>query len=114
MRTARGRHCARRLVVAVCPALRRHQQRAAARLRTSAACASLVVVLSRSILIRPKHGDAHCTERLLGLTFRVSPQAFFQVNRRGAELLYDLVRQWSVDDITDPGALFLFSLHKSK
>jgi tRNA (uracil-5-)-methyltransferase len=37
-------------------------------------------------------GQAHYTELLCGLRFRVSPGAFFQVNTPGAEVLYSLVR----------------------
>ncbi|XP_043267393.1 tRNA (uracil-5-)-methyltransferase homolog A-like [Venturia canescens] len=33
-------------------------------------------------------GSEHIEESLLGMTFRVSPQAFFQVNTCGAEVLY--------------------------
>lgn len=33
-------------------------------------------------------GSEYIEETLLGMTFRVSPQAFFQVNTEGAELLY--------------------------
>lgn len=33
------------------------------------------------------HGDDHVVERLAGLTYRLSPSAFFQVNPAGAELL---------------------------
>ncbi|XP_063916014.1 tRNA (uracil-5-)-methyltransferase homolog A [Zophobas morio] len=33
-------------------------------------------------------GDTHICESLLGLKFKVSPQAFFQINTKGAEILY--------------------------
>lgn len=33
-------------------------------------------------------GDTHICETLLGLKFKVSPQAFFQINTKGAEILY--------------------------
>lgn len=33
-------------------------------------------------------GSEYIEESLLGMTFRVSPQAFFQVNTCGAEVLY--------------------------
>jgi len=36
-------------------------------------------------------GDAHITEQLLGLNFRISPDAFFQVNATAAEALYQKV-----------------------
>ncbi|XP_017778980.1 PREDICTED: tRNA (uracil-5-)-methyltransferase homolog A [Nicrophorus vespilloides] len=35
------------------------------------------------------HGDTHIHETLLGLKFRVSPEAFFQVNTEAAEVLYE-------------------------
>uniref|UniRef100_A0A8C5IM25 tRNA (uracil(54)-C(5))-methyltransferase n=1 Tax=Junco hyemalis TaxID=40217 RepID=A0A8C5IM25_JUNHY len=37
------------------------------------------------------HGAPHISEELLGLRFRISPDAFFQVNTAGAELLYQAV-----------------------
>lgn len=33
-------------------------------------------------------GESYIYETLLGMTFRISPQAFFQINTKGAELLY--------------------------
>eukprot|EP00128_Syssomonas_multiformis_P007275 Colp12_sorted_trinity150504_noHs@33883 len=39
-------------------------------------------------------GPEAMTETLLGLSFRVSPTAFFQVNCGAAEVLYSLVREW--------------------
>lgn len=33
-------------------------------------------------------GTTHITDRILGLTFRISPEAFFQVNTEAAEVLY--------------------------
>lgn len=39
------------------------------------------------------YGDTTIEEELLGLRFTVSPGAFFQVNTRGAETLYALVKQ---------------------
>lgn len=40
--------------------------------------------------IPPEHlwGETHIYETLLGLTFKISPEAFFQVNSKGAEVLY--------------------------
>lgn len=38
------------------------------------------------------YGSDVITEKLLGLTFRISPFSFFQTNSRGAEVLYDTVR----------------------
>ncbi|NXF10457.1 TRM2 methyltransferase, partial [Smithornis capensis] len=37
------------------------------------------------------HGEPHIFEELLGLKFRISPDAFFQVNIAGAEVLYQAV-----------------------
>ncbi|XP_009068142.1 PREDICTED: tRNA (uracil(54)-C(5))-methyltransferase homolog [Acanthisitta chloris] len=37
------------------------------------------------------HGEPHIFEELLGLKFRISPDAFFQVNTAGAEVLYQAV-----------------------
>ncbi|KAF5290360.1 hypothetical protein FQA39_LY14743 [Lamprigera yunnana] len=34
------------------------------------------------------HGDTHIEESILGLKFRVSPEAFFQINTKAAEILY--------------------------
>lgn len=33
-------------------------------------------------------GDTHISESLLGLKFRISPEAFFQINKDAAEVLY--------------------------
>ncbi|XP_072163749.1 tRNA (uracil-5-)-methyltransferase homolog A-like [Diadema setosum] len=43
-------------------------------------------------------GEKHITEDLLGLKFRISPQAFFQVNTLGAEILYTLIADWAQVD----------------
>lgn len=34
------------------------------------------------------HGDTHIQETILGLKFRISPEAFFQINTLAAEILY--------------------------
>lgn len=34
-------------------------------------------------------GETHIYETILGLKFRISPEAFFQVNTKGAETLYN-------------------------
>ena len=36
----------------------------------------------------------HITESLLEMKFRVSPNAFFQVNTAAAEILYSKVAEW--------------------
>ncbi|XP_022105170.1 tRNA (uracil-5-)-methyltransferase homolog A-like isoform X2 [Acanthaster planci] len=40
-------------------------------------------------------GDEHITEELLGLKFRISPDAFFQVNTKAAEVLYTAIADWA-------------------
>ena len=39
-------------------------------------------------------GNPYLHEKLFDLNFRVSPDAFFQVNTKGAEVLYDIIRDW--------------------
>jgi len=39
------------------------------------------------------HGETHIRERLMDLTFRISPTAFFQINTPAAELLYAAIGQ---------------------
>ncbi|XP_041457004.1 tRNA (uracil-5-)-methyltransferase homolog A-like [Lytechinus variegatus] len=41
------------------------------------------------------HGDRYITEDLLQLKFRISPEAFFQVNTPAAELLYTTIGDWA-------------------
>lgn len=38
-------------------------------------------------------GNEYIVDELCGLTFRIAPAAFYQVNREGAELLYGLARE---------------------
>jgi len=38
-------------------------------------------------------GETHIYETLLGLKFRVSPEAFFQINTSAAEVLYNSVAE---------------------
>ncbi|XP_053327305.1 tRNA (uracil-5-)-methyltransferase homolog A [Spea bombifrons] len=40
-------------------------------------------------------GDHYIHEELLGLTFRISPHAFFQVNTLAAEVLYSTIADWA-------------------
>ena len=40
------------------------------------------------------HGNEHMTEKLMGLSFDISPFSFFQTNTLGAEKLYDIARQY--------------------
>lgn len=44
------------------------------------------------------YGEPHIFEDLLGLKFRISPDAFFQVNTSGAETLYRAVGELSQAD----------------
>ncbi|XP_072207134.1 tRNA (uracil-5-)-methyltransferase homolog A [Excalfactoria chinensis] len=40
-------------------------------------------------------GDKYIYEELLGLKFRISPHAFFQVNTQAAEVLYAAIQEWA-------------------
>lgn len=40
-------------------------------------------------------GEKYIYEELLGLKFRISPHAFFQVNTRAAEMLYSTIGDWA-------------------
>ncbi|NXA39117.1 TRM2A methyltransferase, partial [Eudromia elegans] len=40
-------------------------------------------------------GDKYIYEELLGLKFRISPHAFFQVNTEAAEVLYTTIGEWA-------------------
>ncbi|XP_012940454.1 tRNA (uracil-5-)-methyltransferase homolog A [Aplysia californica] len=40
-------------------------------------------------------GEKHVYEHLMGLKFRISPEAFFQVNTLATEKLYELIGEWS-------------------
>ena len=42
-------------------------------------------------------GVEYIEERLLGLTFRITPFSFFQTNSRGAEVLYEAAREYIGD-----------------
>jgi 23S rRNA (uracil1939-C5)-methyltransferase len=42
--------------------------------------------------LTPKH---HLTERIGDVALMISPRSFFQVNRDGARLIYDKVREWA-------------------
>ena len=41
------------------------------------------------------YGESYITDQLCGLTFRLSPLSFYQVNREQAERLYGLVKQYA-------------------
>ncbi|XP_040906197.1 tRNA (uracil(54)-C(5))-methyltransferase homolog-B [Toxotes jaculatrix] len=49
------------------------------------------------------HGQPHIYEEVLGFKFRISADAFFQVNQAAAEVLYGTVRDWSVPNIEQGG-----------
>ena len=52
-------------------------------------------------------GQAYFYEKLLGLSFRITPFSFFQTNSLGAEVLYETARDFILGDITisDRGTL---------
>uniref|UniRef100_A0A8C6URQ2 tRNA (uracil(54)-C(5))-methyltransferase n=1 Tax=Neogobius melanostomus TaxID=47308 RepID=A0A8C6URQ2_9GOBI len=47
------------------------------------------------------HGVPYIYEELLGFKFRISPDAFFQVNQAAAEVLYNIVRDLCIPKIPD-------------
>ncbi|XP_028459934.1 tRNA (uracil-5-)-methyltransferase homolog B isoform X3 [Perca flavescens] len=49
------------------------------------------------------HGQPHIYEEVLGFKFRISADAFFQVNRAAAEVLYSTVRQLCVPNPEEGG-----------
>ena len=53
-------------------------------------------------------GQDYFYEKLLGLEFKITPFSFFQPNTRGAEVLYETVRNY-VGDIRDMTVFDLFS-----
>ena len=53
-------------------------------------------------------GTSFINERLLGLTFKISPFSFFQTNTKGAEVLYETVREY-IGDIRDAVVYDLYS-----
>lgn len=38
-------------------------------------------------------GDTHICESLHGLKFKISPEAFFQINTKGADILYSSIME---------------------
>ncbi len=54
------------------------------------------------------HGRDHINETLLGLSFKISPYSFFQTNSKGAERLYEVVRQY-VGETKDKVVFDLYS-----
>ena len=57
---------------------------------------------------RTLYGQDFFYERLLGLEFKITPFSFFQPNTRGAEVLYETVREY-IGDIHDMTVFDLFS-----
>ncbi|NXL86291.1 TRM2 methyltransferase, partial [Alectura lathami] len=69
-----------------------------------AVCALTSLYFQESTMTRCSHeqspfqllyGEPHLFEDILGLRFRISPDAFFQVNTSGAEVLFQTVRELS-------------------
>ena len=54
------------------------------------------------------YGQAFFYEKLLGLSFRITPFSFFQTNSMGAEVLYDTVRSY-IGDTRDKVVFDLYS-----
>lgn len=52
-------------------------------------------------------GRDYIYDKILGLTFKISPFSFFQTNTRGAEILYGTVREYA-GDIRDKSILDLY------
>ena len=57
---------------------------------------------------RVLYGQDFFYEKLLGLQFKITPFSFFQPNTKGAEVLYETVREY-IGDIRDLTAFDLFS-----
>ncbi|MCQ2522644.1 MAG: 23S rRNA (uracil(1939)-C(5))-methyltransferase RlmD [Lachnospiraceae bacterium] len=55
------------------------------------------------------YGKPEITEKLLGLSFKISPFSFFQTNSAGAEVLYSKVRDYVGDDGNDGIVYDLYS-----
>ncbi|MEG0642137.1 MAG: 23S rRNA (uracil(1939)-C(5))-methyltransferase RlmD, partial [Clostridium sp.] len=54
------------------------------------------------------YGDGYMTEKLLSLNFKITPFSFFQTNSKGAEVLYNKVREF-VGDIDGKEIFDLYS-----
>lgn len=54
------------------------------------------------------YGQDYFYEKLLGLEFKITPFSFFQPNSKGAEVLYNTVREY-IGDITNKTVFDLFS-----
>ena len=62
-------------------------------------------ISDRAVLLS---GVEYIEERLLGLTFRITPFSFFQTNSRGAEVLYEAAREY-IGDTKDKVVFDLYS-----
>ncbi len=68
------------------------------------------------------YGDGFITDILCSLKFKISPQSFYQVNRKGAELLYSKARDYAdlkgdevlLDLYCGTGTIGLSMAHKAK
>ena len=68
------------------------------------------------------YGDGFITDTLCGLNFKISPQSFYQVNRKGAELLYQKAAEYAdlkgdeilLDLYCGTGTIGLSMAHKAK
>ncbi|XP_067404508.1 tRNA (uracil-5-)-methyltransferase homolog B [Emydura macquarii macquarii] len=72
-----------------------------------AVCALTSLYFQESTMTRSSHqqspyqllyGEPHIFEEVLGLKFRISPDAFFQINTAGAEVLYQTIGKLSPAD----------------
>ena len=71
---------------------------------------------------RTIYGDDFITDILCGLKFKISPQSFYQVNRKGAELLYSKAAEYAdlrgdevlLDLYCGTGTIGLSMAHKAK
>ncbi len=57
------------------------------------------------------YGQSYFYEELLGLRFRISPFSFFQTNSLGAEVLYDVARQYVGDLHGNSGGAVVYDLY---
>lgn len=64
-----------------------------------------IVQSDRTVLL---YGKDHIEERLLGLSFKITPFSFFQTNTMGAEVLYSVVRDY-IGDLSGKTVYDLYS-----
>ena len=83
-------------------------------------CEDTNVVLGKKS--RTLFGDGYITDELCSLKFKISPQSFYQVNRKGAELLYSKAAEYAdlkggevlLDLYCGTGTIGLSMAHKAK